>query len=423
MLLTFPVRLAAGQGAATGGPTIGQIHVTGNHRFSAGQIIAASGLRQGAPASQRALEQAASRLSQTGAFSDVGYQYRALGETWDAEFQVAEAPRFVPCTFDNFLWFSDAELLSAVSRDVPLFDGFLPEGGGMQQEVTAALDKWLRAHQIPGSTIVRPVVDFYRHKLTGYLLRVTGVPMPVVEVQVAGGPFDAAAIRQVARGILDADYSRHSTQEWQQTALVEAFQNEGYLQPRFSEPVVAPRDASGKDLARGVNIKFTATPGPRYSWAGVLWEGNQALSVPELTKLLKLSPGQIARRDKTLQGWDAVHQDYGHRGYLTADVKAVPNYDDRAATVRYDVQITEGPQFVMGELRVDDPSPKVAEVLTAAWPLAQGRIYDVAAEKEFLRTGVGKALAHAGVTRKGLNAERDLHPDTRTVNVLLRTYQ
>jgi outer membrane protein assembly factor BamA len=422
-LLVFPASApGARQQAAGGGPKIGQIRVKGNHHFTEQQIVTASGLHAGDAASQRTLDEAASRLAKTGAFTDVTYQYRARGGSWEADFQVTEAPSFLPCTFDNFLWFSDTELIAAVQRSVPLFDGFLPEGRGMQNEVVAALDAFLDAHHLPGSTAVRPALGI-NHQLAGFLVLVSDVPMPVVRVDVAGGPLDAAALSEATRGLLEHDYSRHTSALVAHTALTEAYQDEGYLQPKFSEPMPAFEDASGKDTSKGVVVKFTAKPGPRYSWAGVTWAGNQALSGPELTKLLALSSGEIARRNKTLEGWQSAREAFGHLGYITAQVKATPNYDDRAATVRYDVQVTEGPQFVMGELRVDDPSPKAAAELAASWPLQRGQTYDLAAEKEFLDTGALKALAHAGFTRKSLSVERDIHRNTRSVDVLLRTNQ
>jgi len=415
LLLLAPCALVAGQN----GPTMGQIRVTGNHRFTAKQIIAASGLRPGTPASQQVLDHAAQRLSQTGAFSDLVYQYRSRGGTWDAELHVTEAAGFVPCIFDNFIWFSDAQLKAAVARDVPLFDGSLPETQGMQQEVTAALDRWLHAHQIPATTVVRPLVNFYTHKMIGILLRVSGMPMPVKDVQVAGGPLDAAAIRELAPGILVSDYSRHSAQVWTDTTLTEAFQDLGYLQPRFSEPSVATIDPAGKDPSQGVILRFTATPGLRYTWAGVTWTGNQTVTSEELTKLLQLSPGEVARRDRAVASWDAVQHAFGRQGYLTAGVNPVPNYDDRAATVHYDVQITRGPQFTMGDLVVDDPSEKVVQMVSAAWKLKPGDVYNVDLEKESL-TEVGIAQAHAGRADKKLVFHRSLDSDTRTVSVLVK---
>jgi outer membrane protein assembly factor BamA len=230
-------------------------------------------------------------------------------------------------------------------------------------------------------------------------------------------------ISGAAHGMVGTDYSRSFSVKVAETALTETYQNEGYLRPKFSEPVPAFQDPAGKDASQGVIVKYQATPGLRYSWAGVTWSGNQALAAAELTKLLLISPGEVARRDKTLLSWDVTRNALGRQGYLTAQVAPVPQYDDGAAAVHYNVQITEGPQFLMGDLRVDDPAEKVAQQLAAAWPLKRGQVYDAGAEKEFAQSGAPRALAHAGATRKSISIERDVHSDTRTVNVLVRTHQ
>jgi len=422
LLLSLALAVQAQQGADASHPKIGQIRVIGNHRFTQEQIVAASGLRVGEPAIERRLDEAAARLAKTGAFTEVTYKYRARSTSWEADLQVVEVADFLPCTFDNFVWFSDAELNSAVRHEEPLFDGSLPVGRGMQDEVTAALDRYLRAHQIAGSTVVRPAIDLSR-KVAGFVILVSDVSMPVLRVDVTGGPLEAAAFSGATHGLVGNGYSRRSSTLVAQTALTETYQDEGYLQPKFSEPTAAFQDPAGKDASQGIIVKYEVTPGLRYSWAAVTWSGNQALAATELTKFLLISPGEVARRDKTLLSWDATRNALGRKGYLTAQLAPVPQYDDGAATVHYDVQITEGTQFLMGDLRVDDPAEKVAQQLAAAWPLRRGQVYDVGAEKEFVQSIAPKAVAHAGATRKGMSIERDLRRDTHTVNVLLRTIQ
>jgi len=419
VLLLISPSLAGQQTQAPSGPTIGQIHVTGNHHFPAEKIIAASGLRSGAPASKSALDEAASLLGKTGAFSEVGYQYRLRGAFWDAEFQVVEATRFAPCSFDNFLWFSDADLLSAVARDVPLFDGALPEGGGMSDEISAALDRFLHAHQMPGSVAVRPSFDQNR-KLTAYSFHISGVPMPVLGVQVTGGPLDDAAISQAARGIVDHDYSRSASRALAQTGLTMAYQDEGYWQPIFSEPAPVFRDPAGKDASQGVMVTYSVSPGLRYTWAGASWSGTQSLTAEQLNKLVLLSPGDIARRKLAEESWDAVRPALARYGFLTAATVATPQFDDKTAAVHFNVLIQEGPQFRMGELRVDDPSERVVQIITSAWPLERGQIFDLDAAKEFGRKLSPSTRALVSRADKRMAVRQDLDLRTNTVNVLIK---
>ena len=406
----------------SGSLKITQIRVTGNHHFTEAQIVAASGLKVGDPAIEDSLNDAASRLAQTGAFSDVTYQYRAKAASWEAEFQVTEAIAFLPCTFDNFIWFSDADLVAAARGDVPLFDGSLPAGAGsLKDDVAASLNRYLLAHQIKGSTTITPASDNLGGKLTTFIVRISDLPMPVLRVEVAGGPLDAATMSNAASGLIGNSYSRRASVLVARTALTETYQEAAYLQPRFSDPTPAIAGPGSKDVSDGVVVKFVVTPGLKYSWAGVAWTGNQALSAAQLTSVLPVSPGEPARRSKLLAGWEAANSAFQSRGYLSVQIAPSPRYDDNASTVRFDVQVAEGPQFVMGDLTVDDPSEKVGQDLAAAWPLKKGQVFDMTAEKEFLRTGVSRVLAHDGAPRKSVSVALDLHPDMRVANVLLRT--
>ena len=412
---------ATGQGAQATTKIIA-IHVTGNKRFAEAQVVAASGLRIGDPAAEASLNDAASRLAQSGAFSDVGYQYRSNAGGWEAEFQVVEAAYFLPCTFDNFIWFSDADLIAATRSEVPLFDGSLPAGeGGLKNAVVAALNHYLLAHQVAGSTAVTAASDNLGGKLSTFLVRVSNVQMPVLRFEIAGGPLDSTKVVAAAQGALGSAYSRRASQLIARSGFTEAYQEEAYLQPKFSEPQPVMVDPAGKDLSQGLIVRFTVAAGPKYSWNGVSWHGNQALSAADLAKAVSFSAGEPARRSKLLAGWDAANAEFQNRGYLSVKVEPTPNYNDATATVSYDVQVTEGAQFAMGDLTVDDPSEKVAQDVAAAWPLKKGEVYDMSREREFQRTGLSRVLAHDGAPRRSISLSHDLHPDTRVANVLIRT--
>ena len=424
MLMPLKASPPVRQASAVSGARIERIEIQGFRHFTSEEITAALGLRVGDAVSQGILEGAAERLSQTGGFRDVNFEYSQHANSWLVKFVVIEAPLFLPCTFDNFLWFADSELIAAAHARMPLFNGWLPEGSGaMQGQLIAALGEYLEVHHIAGPVSITPIFPGLGAKAVGYSIRINDVPMPVLRVVVTGGPLDPAALGEAEHGLIGHDYSRHFATRVAETALTEAYQDEGYLRAKFSEPMPAFQDPAGKDASQGIILRYQATSGPRYSWAGVSWTGNHAVAAEELTKLLLVLPGEPARRNRTLAGWDAVREAFGHRGYIAATLDPEPHYDDQASSVRFTVQIAEGQQYRMGELRVDDPSEGAAKQLAAAWPIARGQIYDVSAEKEFRRTGAPRALVRVGVTRKSFGVERDVHQDTATVNVLVRTSQ
>jgi outer membrane protein assembly factor BamA len=419
LFLSFGASLgSAQQSAPLPTATVARIEIAGNKRFTSAQIIAASELHLGDPVSEAILADAARKLSQTGAFQEVRFTYKFASSLWDVQFQVIEAAHFLPCVFDNFIWFKDDDLIAVVRKSSPLFDGNFPESGNMKDNAIAALDAFLKEHNLPGS------VSFTTNgslggQVTSYLVSVTDVAMPVLAVEVSGGPVTPDALLAAVHGVVGHNYSRFTAKTMSDTALTERYQDDGYLRPHFSDPIPALHDADGKDVSQGVIVKFTVTPGPQYLWNGVSWTGNSSLKTEDLEKTMAMSTGEIARREKTVAGWQGVRDAFGHIGFLALKMKATPSYDDSARSVHFDAQIDEGPQFTMGSLKVDDPSEKVVKMLSDAWKIHPGQIYDSLAEREFMKANAPKAIALSGTLRTRMTLRRDLRPETHSVDVHL----
>jgi hypothetical protein len=392
--------------------------VTGNSRFTSEQIAAASGLTVGSPVDAQILNAAAAKLSQSGAFTEVKYGYSFTSRYWDVELQVEEVAQFLPCTFDNFVWFTDAQMLDAAKKASPLFDGALPEGGALKDEVASALTEFLRSQKLPGMVTATAAAGAGK-QFSGYIFRVNDLRIPVLGVEVNGGPLSTQVLQPATNVILGHDYSEFSANALARSSLAEAYENEGYLQPHFSNPSVAMHDAATRDATQGVIVKFNVVAGTRYAWGGATFLGNRVFTSDELAKMLNMSAGEVARRNRTLDGWKEITRQLGHKGYIALAMRATPNYDDAAGVVRFDVSIDEGPQFMMGDLKIDETAPKVVRLISDAWKIQRGQVYDLLAEQKFLSEDGPKAVDLSGTMRNHMSFQRILHPETRTVDVRL----
>ena len=101
------------------------IKVTGSKRFPEQDIAAATGSAMGTPVNDDDFKRAARRLGDTGVFTDIAYTYSYSSAGTKLEFHVTDAEKFVPARFEDFVWFSDAELLQRIKEHAPLFDGEL----------------------------------------------------------------------------------------------------------------------------------------------------------------------------------------------------------------------------------------------------------------------------------------------------------
>src|SRR5208283_219104 len=126
------------------------IKVSGSKRFAEDAIAATTGLQLNTAVGEDDFKKAARRLGDTGAFSDIGYTYSYTAAGTKLELQVTDAGKFVPARFEDFVWFSDAEIRRRVKEHAPLFDGELPISGRMADEVSDVLQAMLVENAVPG---------------------------------------------------------------------------------------------------------------------------------------------------------------------------------------------------------------------------------------------------------------------------------
>src|ERR1700737_186754 len=121
---------------------LASIKFTGVHSYPEPLLLASSGLHKGDLVAKEDLQAAADHLVQLGLFSTVNYSFKSRGEDLDLTFALVEAPSLA-VAFDNIPWYTDAELVDAIRKSVPLFTGRAPQEGPVLDEISAALQKFL----------------------------------------------------------------------------------------------------------------------------------------------------------------------------------------------------------------------------------------------------------------------------------------
>src|ERR1700738_4183138 len=128
------------------------LKVAGTARYTDKEILAASGLQIGQNAADGDFREAAQRLGDSGLFNDVVYSYSSSGAGVRLEMQLADTDqsKLVPAHFENFVWFTDDELRTALQSRVPLFKQWLPIAGNLPDQISEALQAILTEKQFPG---------------------------------------------------------------------------------------------------------------------------------------------------------------------------------------------------------------------------------------------------------------------------------
>src|SRR5687767_5321 len=115
---------------------IAKIEIEGLVRLSADEVVATSGLKTGALFSLEELDAAGQRLVDSGLFAKVAYRTSTKGNLMTVVFQVEEAGGGQsPVVFDNFVWFTNDQLIAAIKREVPSFVGTAPDSGNMTDRI------------------------------------------------------------------------------------------------------------------------------------------------------------------------------------------------------------------------------------------------------------------------------------------------
>jgi outer membrane protein assembly factor BamA len=391
------------------------VKVTGSAKYKPEQIAPETGLSAGSSVTKADLQNGADRLARCGLFSNVNYRFYSTDAGVVAEYVVTDAPT-LPVYFDNFPWFTDAELSDALKKQIPLFDGTAPEGGSVLHEMTGALERLLAARGVTSSVSAGVLTAAVTEQ------RVQQFHVDNVSLNIGGIEFgDALAqndrgLQQRLSDIVGQPYSRTLVELFEFEQVRPVYLANAYLRAKIGRPT--PRVTGTGDAAR-VMITAPIDPGPQYGWGGVVWSGNIAETSAMLNPIVTLKPGDPADGMKIEALWDMVRDEYARTGYLDMKLTPVPQFDEFAKRVSYNVAINEGPQYHMGKLVLTGLSVEGERRIRAAWGIAPGAVFNKEIYERFASSGVKQAFLGLPFHYEKVGRFLQEDPDHQLVDVLI----
>ena len=372
-----------------------KIEAEGLQTLTTEKVIATSGLKIGDPFSEQATDAAAERLASSGLFKKVGYRTRYVGADVTITFQLEELKgQSSPVVFDNFVWFSDEELTTAIVREVPTFNGSAPDAGDTSEAIKKALQNLLAERKLPGQV----EYNLTEHE---HLFRVEGVSMKICTLHFPGAQnVSEQKLIQETRNSMDQDYSRQSAKTFPKYGLYPIYRELGHLRATFGAPVAKPEKNGGCD---GVDLTIPVNEGPRYSWAKAEWSGNQALTAQELDGALSMKPGEVANGKKFDKGLSEIKKAYGTHGHIQVRMDSTPEFDDAVPNVTFKIAVNEGPQYRMGTVEFKGFSSGDAATLGKKWGLKSGEVYDQSYVGRFFRNEAREVMMQIASERQAQN--------------------
>jgi outer membrane protein insertion porin family len=373
---------------------------TGLNRFSETQAGKATGLQTGDSVTQAQLAAAVDKLANSGAFDNVSFRYSTNGSSINVEFQVKEVSKLLPCVFDNFVWFSDAELDKALRSRVSFYAGGVPESGATSEDVRTALRDMIRADGIPGDVTVIPSIAGLGQPVSAFVYSVTGVAMPIRSVRFAGNvAITATNLEAASSQVIGRDYSVSYVSQFAGAGIVPIYRKQGYLRARFEKPDGKPLRPNDTGPVQEIAVVLSVEEGPEFYWERAEWTGNRIFTSEELDRLLGMKPKEVANQEKIDAGLTAIKRAYDTRGFIEAAVKPKEILDDTARLTTYNVAVDEGAQFHLGMVHFEGLPEVASKELIKSWQLKPGDVYDASYPGMFVsKVAIGK-LKELGIEK------------------------
>ena len=394
------------------------LSATGSAHFSSDQIVAETGLKVGDSVTRADLQNAADKLSALGTFSKVAYRFSSGIEGVSVEYQVTDAP-LLPVSFDNFPWVSEADLKGAIKTAIPAFDGTAPANGRILDQMAEALQHYLEAKSIyvkvSHTSMADPLTSFQTVEFVS-----AGAEVDVKSIDFSDALANTnRAIQERLQDLIGKPYSLTTLRLFEFEQIRPVYIERGLLRVSFKDPAIQAPPPNATVTVPTVVIHVEIDPGAQYSWGGVTWAGNSALTSAELNALIPFKPGQTSNGTQIQALWMSVLGAYGHKGYLDASVTATPQYDDQAHRVNYTAAIAEGPQYKMGKLVLSGLSLEGERRVRGAWEIGEGAVFDEGFFNEFIDHGAKDSFRGIPYGYERIEHFLDKNPSTGTVNVMM----
>ena len=355
-----------------------RVIVTGSSRYSPEDLVRATGLKINSQVTMEDLQQGAGRLGNSGAFSSVQFQYKAVSgprDSVEADFQVKDAGKFFPVVFENFVWSSDAELKQALHVSVPLFGGSLPTSGTLPDDLKAALSRMQAAKGLPADVSYLLFAEIGQPVST-YKFRVENANLKIRDFRFAGaGHLAPELLAQSVAPARGGDYLRSDAEKMLALSVLPLYRERGYLQASLGDTRPALEEGA-------VVMTVSVNEGQQYRLAGFTWSGNTVISSDELSKYITLKPGEVVNAEKLRHDLAQARKSLLKFGREASTIVPLPVF--AADTVTYTFEVNEGELYHMGRLEIAGFDADTTRKLTENWKLAPGAAYDNTYLRQFL---------------------------------------
>jgi outer membrane protein insertion porin family len=398
--------------AAAEAPTVFPLEtlkVTGNKRIPAERIIAAAGMKIGAPVVKDDFDKARNRLIATGAFENVGYEYKpsASNTGYNGVFEVAEIEQVFAYRFED-LPVPDNDLRAALHKQETVLGDQIPATAEVIERYTRELQS-LVGDKVKVIGKVSPDVP---GQLT--ILFRSDVPRPqIAEVHFTGNSVlpSAPLMRALGDVAIGAAYSETTVRLMLDSSVRPLYDARGRIRVKF--PKITPSPANEID---GVVVTVNVEEGESYSLGNVTFAGTTRQEAADAQRIANIKSADVANFDDVNAGLDKIVARFRTKGYLNAAAHVDRDIDDQKHKVDISIVLEPGTMYRMGKLEIAGLDLLTEPVIRKMWGLKPGDAFEPQYPDSFLKDVRDQGLFdNLGKT----TAVKDIDEKAHTVNVKL----
>ncbi len=394
ILLLWPAGLSAQNKAARKAPArktetpappanrwpIQSVLIEGLHNYKQEQVLPILGLKRGQVAGKPEFEAARDRLAATGAFETVSYRFGpgADGSSYTASFQVTEVTPVYPVRFQE-LSVPDKDVIAWLQSRDPLFGPKIASTQPVLDRYAKLIQEYLTSKSV-GEKVIGQVSPVGTDQFVIVFRPARRAPA-VAQVNFTGNQAIGAgalqnAISEVAVGTA---FTEDHFRQLLDNAVRPHYERLGRL--RVSFPKITAQPATD---VQGLNVLVEVNEGPVYKLGSVRVEGLVTVKPDELIKIGAFKSGDLANFDEIGQGVERVKKRLRHQGYMRVDIQPERHVLDERKLVDLTLHINQGPQFVMGNLKIEGLDIYAEPQIRKAWALGYGKPFDADLPEAFL---------------------------------------
>jgi outer membrane protein assembly factor BamA len=345
------------------------IRFQGAPQYTQQELLAAAGLKAGAPLSFRDVKARAKQLNDTGLFELVKF----TSDSKTLLFTLTPSSQLFPTHLENVPLAPGKELDDKIHERFPLYRGLLPASGSMLEGIRQTFEEMLAAKGVRATVKAALTSGLGPQKLTAMNFTVVSPAVHIGRIQLAGiSAAMQAKASLLASGQVGNSFDTENTAIGLRHAFEELYQDQGYAAVEVDVAQVDPPIV--QDQSVDIPYSVTIKEGGIYKLGTIDLSSGSLVARADVEKILSKYPSGSGRPlDLFLL---AVRDAYHSHGYLDCSIVSHPSFNEAAHIVNYSLEIAPGSQYRLASVKFDGAPDGMAAKLKLAWKMASGDVFD-----------------------------------------------